>query len=152
MKLTNLPNHKQRGFVLVVCLIILLVLTVLGVNNMGTSNLEQRMASNTQTKLDTLQSAESAIVDTYSTATDVNTAILAANPNNPNPPVSNYNYPGTVTSTTTNYISDNPTNVTSSNLNLFAGPTVEIVATSSNNGTGAQTVLVQGITKIIPKQ
>lgn len=152
MRSLHPPYRKQRGFVLVVGLIILLILTILGVNSMGTSNLEQRMASNTQTKLDTLQTAESAIKDNLASGTDINAVVAAANPNNPNPPVSNYNYPGTVTSTTTNYISENPQNVTESNLNLFSGPTVEIVSTSTNNGTAAQTILVQGVTRIIPKQ
>lgn len=152
MRPLHTPPATQHGFVLVVCLIILLVLTILGVNSMGTSNLEQRMASNTQTKLDTLQTAESAIEDNISNGNDITTAIASANPNDPNPPASTYNYPGTTTSTTTKFISDSPKNATASSLNLFSGPTVEIVATSTNNGSKAQTILVQGITRIIPKQ
>jgi len=140
-------NRQQRGFVLVVCLVILLVLTVLGVNNMGTGNLEERMASNSQSKLTTFQNAESAIEETYDGGVDVdavisNTALTVTH---------TYNYSGKTATTTTRFISDNSANATSSNLNCFVGPLVEIQGDSSSAGTGAQSRLVLGVTKIAPE-
>jgi len=51
----------QRGAVLIVSLLILLVLTIIGVAAMNTSNLEEKMAGNTRAKDITFQAAESAL-------------------------------------------------------------------------------------------
>ena len=151
MKQLQLPagNRKQRGFVLVVCLIILLVLTVLGVNNMGTSNLEERMASNSQTKVGTFQLAESAIADTIVDNTIFDSAI-----SDPSTAVnSTYTIGGQTVTTATKV---NPTqlgySITGSSLNKFTGVLMDITSTSTIDGTGARSQLTEGVTKIIPKQ
>lgn len=52
---------RQKGAALVVGLIILLVLTVIGVNSMGSLVLEERMASNTRQSMMAAQQAEIAL-------------------------------------------------------------------------------------------
>ncbi len=56
--------HSQKGFVLVVSLLILMVITLIGVNAVSTSALEGRMAHNLQHTMYAFQAAESAIEDT----------------------------------------------------------------------------------------
>jgi Tfp pilus assembly protein PilX len=141
-------SHRQRGFVLVVCLIILLVLTVLGVNSMGTINLEQRMASNSQNKYETFQITESAIYDTFATGTDIDTVITTGvavtTPNN------TYGSDYT-TSTTTSPKPADLRYLTGYNVKMFRGDTVEIIGTTTSAGTGARSQLAQGATKISPQ-
>jgi len=48
-------SGKQQGIVLVVALLILVVMTILGVSMLGTSALEERMASNIQSQNITFQ-------------------------------------------------------------------------------------------------
>jgi len=57
-------SGKQQGIVLVVALLILVVMTILGVSMLGTSALEERMASNIQSQNITFQAAESCIRST----------------------------------------------------------------------------------------
>ncbi|MCZ6585712.1 MAG: pilus assembly PilX N-terminal domain-containing protein, partial [Gammaproteobacteria bacterium] len=54
-------RHDQRGAVLVVGLIILMVLTVLGVSSMNTATLELTMAGNAQFHQEAFQAAETGI-------------------------------------------------------------------------------------------
>ena len=151
MKQLHLPTsiRQQRGFVLVVCLIILLVLTVLGVNNMSTSNLEQRMASNTQTKINTFQMAESAIADSIADNTIFDAAIT-----DPTTAVNRSYTIGTKSVTTSTIVSPTQTGYSSSgsSLNKFTGVQLSIQGASTISGTGARTQLTQGVTKILPKQ
>ncbi len=59
---SKLPE-SQRGAVLVVSLIILLVLTLIGISAMQTTALEERMAGNLRSKTIALQAAELAIAE-----------------------------------------------------------------------------------------
>lgn len=71
---------SQQGFVLIVSILILMVVTMLGVTGLSTATLEGRMAHNLQHNMFAFQSAESIIKDTimigepndttYSSATD----------------------------------------------------------------------------------
>lgn len=56
-------SNKQCGAVLLISLIILLVMTILGVTAMRTSNLELIMATNAQEQLMALTNAENTLVD-----------------------------------------------------------------------------------------
>ncbi len=58
---TQLPD-LQRGAVLIVSLIMLLVMTLLGISTMGSTKLEMRMASNNQGRQEAFQAAEAALV------------------------------------------------------------------------------------------
>lgn len=53
--------HVQRGAVLIVSLLILLVMTVIGVSSMQSSTLEEKMASNSRDRNIGFQSAETAM-------------------------------------------------------------------------------------------
>ncbi|WP_203301798.1 pilus assembly PilX family protein [Marinobacter sediminum] len=53
--------HRQRGAVLIVSLIILLVLTLVGIAGMNTSVLQERMAVNAQNSNRAFQAAESSV-------------------------------------------------------------------------------------------
>jgi len=77
--LTTGPKRSQRGFVLIVSLLILMVITMIGVNAISTSTLEGRMAHNLQQTMYAFQAAESAIED----------AIRASDPFDPNYNVAN---------------------------------------------------------------
>lgn len=56
---------KQRGAVLIISLLVLLVLTLIGVSSLDSSILEEKMASNSQISTTAFQSAESAIREKY---------------------------------------------------------------------------------------
>lgn len=64
---TSTTPATQSGAVLIVSLLILLILTVIGVNSMQSSTLEEKMASNSRDRNIGFQSAESAIreAETY---------------------------------------------------------------------------------------
>lgn len=66
MKVLNMnkpfrPKNEQAGVVLVVCLIMLLLLTLMGVSGMGTTALEEKMASNMRDRNIAFQAAESTL-------------------------------------------------------------------------------------------
>jgi len=83
LHITNMK--KQRGIVLVVALLILVVMTVLGVSMLSSSTLEERMASNLQSQNATFQAAESCVRTALLPANELtrsNAAVaLDANPN-----------------------------------------------------------------------
>ncbi len=54
-------NKHQRGAVLVISLLMLLVLTLIGVSSMGTANLEEKMAGNLRDRELAFQAAEAAL-------------------------------------------------------------------------------------------
>lgn len=54
-------SHRQRGMVLIISLIILLVLTLLGLAAMQNTSLEERMAGNFRSQTVALQAAESSL-------------------------------------------------------------------------------------------
>lgn len=58
----NIPHpHRQKGAVLIVSLLILLVLTLVGISGMSNTGLEERMANNYQHSTLAYQGAESAL-------------------------------------------------------------------------------------------
>ena len=59
--------HRERGAVLIVAMILLVVLTLLGVSAMNTSQLEERMASNSQESARSFESAESGLSMAFNT-------------------------------------------------------------------------------------
>ena len=86
-------GSRQRGAALVVGLILLLVLTILAVSGVMTSNLELRMVGNTQLQEHAFQTAEVAVEDALanpvlSTSAPFNQATIA----NPDSPDDYYSY------------------------------------------------------------
>lgn len=59
-------RHKQKGAVLMVSLVILVLLTLLGVSAMGTSNLQVQIASNTAQRTQSTQDADSGLSEALS--------------------------------------------------------------------------------------
>ena len=70
------PPAQQQGAALAVSMVFLLVLTILGVNALGTTSLEERMAGNLQEQNRAFQAAETGVVrimqdaSTFSTSQD----------------------------------------------------------------------------------
>lgn len=60
-KRLQFPHRKQRGAVLIFCLVFLLVLTMMGVTSMESAVLEERMAGNMQDFNAAFQAAESSL-------------------------------------------------------------------------------------------
>lgn len=60
-KIQYIAFNQQRGLALIMSLVILLVLTLLGVTSMNTSNLQTLMTSNSQYQTSALNSAEEVI-------------------------------------------------------------------------------------------
>ena len=56
-------NQKQRGAVLIVSLVILLLMTIIGISSMKSTTLEERMAGNMRDQNLAFQSAEAAIIE-----------------------------------------------------------------------------------------
>lgn len=57
------PIQNQRGAVLIISMIILLLLTILGVTSMRTTQLEERMAGNARDRHVAFEAAEAALID-----------------------------------------------------------------------------------------
>jgi len=78
----NPPTHapRQRGIVLVVGLVFLLVLTIIGVTALRTTALEERMAGNLQQQTIAFQDAESRVAELINTL-NAGTVNLSANDN-----------------------------------------------------------------------
>ena len=57
------PCSHQRGAVLLISLMILLVMTVIGISAMSTTTMEEKMAGNNQQRQQAFQGAESALRD-----------------------------------------------------------------------------------------
>ncbi len=78
---------QQRGAVLVISLLILLVMTVLGVAAMGSTTLQERMANNNRQQQVAFQSAEAALRDAErflsTTITDLNALTVNFNSSAP---------------------------------------------------------------------
>jgi len=55
--------HRQRGAVLIVSLVMLILVTLIGVAVMQTSNMEVVMVSNAQSRMTAMSEAENALVD-----------------------------------------------------------------------------------------
>lgn len=84
---TLCTGRHQRGAVLVLSLLILLVMTVLGIASMGTTTLQERMANNNRQQQVAFQAAEAALrsAETYLATTITNVAALNVNFNNATP-------------------------------------------------------------------
>ena len=68
-------KNQQRGIVLAVCLVLLLVMTLLGVMSVGTATSEQKVANNYLFRNSSFQAAESAIENVINTPSVLGAAI-----------------------------------------------------------------------------
>lgn len=139
-------KSKQRGFVLIACLVLLLVLTVLGVNAMNTANLEERMASNSQSMMAMFQHAETAITLTMNDTTTLRTVAMTEVTTRVNHPVGGHlvatdiGIPGGVSKV----------NTEGNSYGIIMGIPLEITANAESAGTGARSKLIQGVSFSAP--
>lgn len=62
------PHRRERGAVLVVSLILLVILTLLGLSAMNTTQLGERMAANSQEATRAFQAAETGLTEAFNDA------------------------------------------------------------------------------------
>ena len=136
--------HNQRGIVLIVCLVILLVMTIIGVNAMGTSTLQERMASNSQNAMSTFQAAESAIQGTLADGDVFTTAINVADGAD-----RDFEF-GIFTASTTTTSSGPPQIVEGYSIGTFASYPFAISAASDSDATGARSRQTLGVRRLAP--
>ncbi|MBI3562266.1 MAG: hypothetical protein HY080_11205 [Gammaproteobacteria bacterium] len=136
----NLPPNQQ-GMALIVVLIFLLLLTMLGVNTMGASNLEERMAANSQNLMGAFQTSESAIAEVIG-----NTAVTnaAAGSNTFTPVVNSYTFGTHSTTVTTTRMSSTNASLHGYTLDMFDGVPIDIVADTQITSNGARSTNTQG--------
>ena len=114
-------HGRQRGAILVVSLLILLVLTLIGISSLDGSVMEEKMASNSQTATATFQKAESSIQEAYAIASRnpggaVESARRGASPVNHD---------------------DSANGITSTSQLLYPGGNIQLFNNSAPNGDGA---------------
>lgn len=143
----KLPHSKQSGFILIVCLVILLVLTVIGVGTMSTANLEERMASNSQSMLTMFQHAESGIA----AALADQPTLLAVGQTLAAVQLTHTLGNDTVTTDIAPPPDIEQVNLVGYSFNISGYP-VEIFASAESAGSGARSRLAQGIAVKAPSE
>ncbi len=146
---------KNKGAVMVMSLSVLLILTMLAVSSMNSSMLEERMASNAQSKSITFQATESAISTTASNKTTLDAAVLAtinvvSSTDSYNKPTFGSNVDSSVKVTRTSVC--NKQLLQGFSYRFGAICNIELDGLSKIDGTGASTNNIQGIAYIVPKQ
>ncbi len=93
--------HKQKGTILVISLLILVVLTIIGVSSMGSSSLQERMAGNFRDRQIAFQAAEMtlAYAEDYARNNIISTSVF----NDTNGLYSQYNGPTSQNAFTTSW-------------------------------------------------
>lgn len=134
----------QRGIVLIVCLVILLVMTIIGVNAMGTSTLQERMASNSQNAMSTFQAAESAIQETLADGDVFSTAINVVEGAD-----RDFEF-GSFAASTTTTSAGPPQIVEGYSIGTFASYPFAISAASDSDATGARSRQTLGVRRLAP--
>jgi len=140
------PAHGQRGVALVFALMILLVLTLLSLSALRTSSLEQIMAGNTQELTRAFEAAESGLAmglgdpSTFSSisSTATNTYVFEAMG-------AQATVETTYSQTTAAPRSSVPTGQGTADIAHFDQKSTAVT------GTGARTIIHQGVKKNIPK-
>jgi type IV pilus assembly protein PilX len=114
MKMQGQLKQKQRGAVLIVALLLLLVTTFIGFSAMETSNLEAKMATAREIKEQTFQTAENVIEQAIDNIPLIASAYATFLQSSTNWPTSSYsfthdsNLSGDIEPTTTNsWVPDN---------------------------------------------
>jgi Tfp pilus assembly protein PilX len=130
-------NHKQQGAVLLISLMILLVLTLLGLNSLNGSLLEEKMAANAQTSTTLFQAAESTIRAThlnYEATETEDEAVIDALNNVDAVPVSSVSNSDYGTDNNTVLVYKRVTGPAPNSSEGFVSLGIEIVGTASKNG------------------
>lgn len=144
--LPSLQHTQQKGMAMIVVLIFLLVLTLLGVSSMTTTSLEERMATNSQIKTATFQAAETAITETLANTDNFYNVAASVTKSQTNNYTAGKFSASAVLALSLNGASDPIVRDEGSG---FVGLLYDITATSSESGTGANTVNTQGAEFIV---
>ena len=147
----NAMAIRQRGAVLVVSLLILLVMTVLGVAAMGTTTLQERMANNNRQQQVAFQAAEAALraAEIYLGNTITSLTALNTNFNNAAPVPGLYAERAPMTGVATHPLPAG-FNIYDDNDWLAAGSTVEVNTVTSV--TQRPRYLIQYVGRVGPPQ
>lgn len=143
-------SRHQRGAVLLVSMIMLLVLTLIGVSAMSTATIEEKMAANAQQKAITFQAAESAIDDTIDDTALLSTAISSASPVSSSVSLG---FTGVTATSMTELLGQAPApgySLGSGSQTQFVAYSFEVVGTGTLIGTSLTTDAEQGIIRIAP--
>ena len=143
LKPINSPAH-QRGMILIMVLVFLVLLTLIAVNAMSTAGLEERMASNTQGQVAQFQVVESAISDIID-----NDEIFVNAVNDPDGVASNVTI-GSHSASTTTTLTGDPQITTGYSIGTFVSYPFSIEASSENSATGARAKNTQGVKRLAP--
>ena len=151
-------QHQQQGFVLIVSLLVLLVITMIGVTALSTATLEGRMAYNQQHAMYAFQAAESAIEDTvrasnpqapgYDIATDpIITSSFYPSMQSYSAPLTNAEITATVTVSQVN----NGAICPGFSLELYSCPTFEMDTRVTIDKSNATANHIQGVLRLMPR-
>ncbi len=144
------PPTTQQGAVLIVSLLILLVLTLVGINSMDGSIMEQKMATNSRDSAATFQEAESAIRNTFFSQRSNAVAAVGLARNNIGDDEANVlartinyrNNSGMTSQTVTTYIGEVP--LINSSAGQFIAHGTEVAGIASKTNQGIRSLTVQG--------
>jgi len=133
---------RERGMVLVMALVILLILTILGVTAMSTSGLQEKMAGNAQEQTQAFQAAESGLnkVATATGALDLATATT-----------NSFSFGNTTANVVVSYIQSVPPKRGSGYSSTSFDAANFDQQSTGKTITGANVVLHRGVAQIVPK-
>ena len=140
--ISNIAN--QRGMILIMVLVFLVLLTLIAVNAMSTAGLEERMASNTQSQIATFQIVESSIAEII--ANDQ----VFVNAVNAESGVATAHNIGNHAASTTTTLTGAPQITAGFSIGTFVSYPFSIEASSENSATGARAKNTQGVKRLAP--
>ena len=140
--ISNIAN--QRGMILIMVLVFLVLLTLIAVNAMSTAGLEERMASNTQSQIATFQIVESSIAEII--ANDQ----VFVNAVNAESGVATAHTIGGHSASTTTTLTGAPQITAGYSIGTFVSYPFSIEASSENSATGARAKNTQGVKRLAP--
>jgi hypothetical protein len=135
--------HRQRGTVLIMSMLILMILTLLGITAMGTASLEEKMSGNSQEGTRAFEAAESGLNEALNTAGALDLNVTTTN---------NFPYNGMKASAS---VSSQFMQFSSPRRGSGYGSSVEAAnfdqASTGSTTVGAKAVVHQGVAQIVPK-
>ncbi len=135
--------HRQRGTVLIMSMLILMILTILGITAMGTASLEEKMSGNSQEGTRAFEAAESGLNEALNTAGALDLNLTTTN---------NFPYNGMKASAS---VSSQFMQFSSPRRGSGYGSSVEAAnfdqASTGSTTVGAKAVVHQGVAQIVPK-
>lgn len=140
---------KQKGAVLIMSMLMLLVMTLIGITTMNTATLEEKMSANSMNINISLQASESAV---DAALADTNNLVLALNSTIPVSVTTSLGVSGVTSVATIRFLGSTiaPGFSFGNNQGTFSTYQFEAVGTGSVPAANATSVTVQGIYRIGP--